>query len=326
MNPGSWRRLMKIGREWAGRSHGCGGGGSQKAVDCQSASQGILCSEILGIKIRGRIGLQQSYQTGGSSPIIYSTKWRNPLVLTLIRNYAAPISRGGRAPSNPARQQKANPDAPPEPEKSDRKINRAIVARHIRLITDDGHEVLSRMEALRRAEIMDMDLVEVDGKQEPPVCKLMNFNKERFKERQREKEMKKRQVERRRLDDLKEVRFSTRTEPNDLELKAQMAKRLLLKGHRVKLAVIPHGNDDLEPKGRELIQRMVTMLQETCKVETGPRMEKQRAWVLVRPAVVVDKKGPNGKKKIQISSDSSSEEDEVQSVESVQEENEANKK
>ncbi|KAL3694162.1 hypothetical protein R1sor_007813 [Riccia sorocarpa] len=324
MNRGAWRRVMRIGREWAGRSHGGGGGGNQKGADRQPSSPDILCFETLGIEIRSE--LQRNFQVGGSSSIKDLSRWGNPLVLALVRNYAAPISRVGKAPANPARQQKANPDAPPEPEKPERKINRAIVARQIRLITDEGHVVVSRMEALRRAEDMDMDLVEVDGKQDPPVCKLMDFNKERFKDRQREKEMKRKQVERRRLDDLKEVRFSTRTEPNDLELKAQMAKRLLLKGHRVKLAVVPHGNDDVQSKGRELIQRMVTMLQETSKVETGPRIEKQRAWVLVRPVVVAEKKGSNGKKNVQSKSDSSGGEDEVQSPESVEDEHPANEK
>ncbi|CAM6127985.1 unnamed protein product [Calypogeia fissa] len=206
-----------------------------------------------------------------------------------VRHFAAPLSRTGKPMQNPARQQRPDPDAPPEPEKPERKINRAIVSRTIRLITREGHQILTRAEALRHAENMDLDLVEVDGKQDPPVCKLMDFNKERFKEKQREKEHKKKQSERRRLDDLKEVRFSTRTEQNDLELKAQMALRLLTKGHRVKLAVIPHGNDELEPKGRELLDRMITLLQDSAKVEIGPRIERQRAWTLIRPTSVASK-------------------------------------
>ncbi|KAG6553398.1 hypothetical protein Mapa_005133 [Marchantia paleacea] len=291
MNRGWWR-LMIIGRKWAGRSHGGGGGsgGNRDALEFQGLESGVSGLKILGFKSRSGVpfGLQGNVQIGGLGNFDF-VRWENRSVPSFARNYAAPISRVGRAPPNPARQQRADPEAPPEPEKPDRKLNRAIVARTIRLITDDGHEVVSRSEALRRADQMDLDLVEVDGKQDPPVCKLMDFNKERFKDRQREKEMKKKQSERRRLDDLKEVRFSTRTEPNDLEFKAQMAKRLLLKGHRVKLVVIPHGNDELDPKGRDLIQRMVTMLQDTCKVETGTRIEKQRAWTLVRPTAIGDK-------------------------------------
>ncbi|OAE35212.1 hypothetical protein AXG93_1550s1180 [Marchantia polymorpha subsp. ruderalis] len=273
MNRG-WRRLMIIGRKWAGRSHGGGGGssGNCDALEFQGLESGVSALKIIGFKSRSGVpfGLPGNLQIGGLDHFDF-IRWENHSVPSFARNYAAPISRVGRATPNPARQQRADPEAPPEPEKPDRKLNRAIVARTIRLIIDDGHEVVSRSEALRRAEQMDLDLVEVDGKQDPPVCKLMDFNKERFKERQREKEMKKKQ------------------EPNDLELKAQMAKRLLLKGHRVKIAVISHGSDDLDLKGRDLIQRMVAMLQDTCKIETGPRIEKQRAWALVRPTAIGDR-------------------------------------
>jgi translation initiation factor IF-3 len=80
------------------------------------------------------------------------------------------------------------------PEKLDRRINRAITARHVRLVSNEGHEILTRYEALTRAHHAGLDLVEVDGKSDPPVCKLMDFSKERFKDKRREKELRKKQV------------------------------------------------------------------------------------------------------------------------------------
>jgi translation initiation factor IF-3 len=191
------------------------------------------------------------------------------------RAFAAPVVAGGSTMAGSGDGK----------EKVERKINRAIVARMIRLVGEDGHEVLSRYEALNRAQQAGLDLVEVDGKADPPVCKLMDFSKEKFKVKKQEKDLRKKQLERRRLDDLKEVRFSSRTEQKDLEMKAETVTRLLVRGHRVKLAVQFHGNDKGEEVGVELLERALALLQADVKVENGPRVEKMRAWVMVRPVL-----------------------------------------
>ncbi|CAK9220887.1 unnamed protein product [Sphagnum troendelagicum] len=210
---------------------------------------------------------------------------RNPFSAAWLwqscRSYAAPVSRTGKPPAN-GKQDKGGP------EKLDRRINRAITARHVRLVSNEGHEILTRYEALTRAHHAGLDLVEVDGKSDPPVCKLMDFSKERFKDKRREKELRKKQVKRRRLDDLKEVRFSTRTEQKDLEMKAEIATRLLTRGHRVKVVVQSHAKDEVDKIGPDLLQRLMTMLP-TVKVENGPRIEKTRVWILLRPTIVPDK-------------------------------------
>jgi hypothetical protein len=116
---------------------------------------------------------------------------RNPFAAAWLwqscRSYAAPVSRTGKPPAN-GKQDKGGP------EKLDRRINRAITARHVRLVSNEGHEILTRYEALTRAHHAGLDLVEVDGKSDPPVCKLMDFSKERFKDKRREKELRKKQV------------------------------------------------------------------------------------------------------------------------------------
>lgn len=194
-----------------------------------------------------------------------------PWDLTASRAYAAPVAVSPKAGSG-----EGNKGV-------DRKINRAIVARMVRLVGVEGHEVLSRYEALQRAQQAGLDLVEVDGRADPPVCKLMDFSKERFKVKKQEKDLRKKQLERRRLDDLKEVRFSSRTEQKDLEMKADSVTRLLARGHRVKLAVQFHGNDKGEEVGVELLERAMSLIPTEMKVESGPRVEKMRAWVMVRP-------------------------------------------
>lgn len=195
-----------------------------------------------------------------------------------FRTYAAPVATSNS--SNSGISVRA-----PNGDKKDRKINRAIVARMIRLVGDEGHEILSRHEALNRAQQTGLDLVEVDGRADPPVCKLMDFSKEKFKVKKQEKDLRKKQLERRRLDDLKEVRFSSRTEQKDLEMKAEAVTRLLARGHRVKIAVQFHGNDKGDEVGVQLLERAMGLLQAEMKVENGPRVEKMRAWVMIRPVL-----------------------------------------
>lgn len=210
---------------------------------------------------------------------------RQPLGLQSWRGYAAPSqggSKGGKGGEGE--------------NKSDRRINRAIVARTLRLVGTDGHEILTRFEALNRAQQAGLDLVEVDGKSDPPVCKLMDFSKEKFKVRKQEKDLRKKQLERRRLDDLKEVRFSSRTEQKDLELKADIVSRLLLRGHRVKLVVQFQGQDKGEEVGVPLLEKAMSLLQAEMKVENGPRIERMRAWIMIRP-VMEEQQQKSAKKK-----------------------------
>lgn len=243
----------------------------------------VLAGNLWG-EAQGKSGVVRN---GGccSAPIAgeamrFSKGFESPWDFRPSRPFAAPAAASIRAGNN---------------EKGDRKINRAIVARMIRLVGDSGHEVLSRYDALNRAQQAGLDLVEVDGRADPPVCKLMDFSKERFKVKKQEKDLKKKQLERRRLDDLKEVRFSSRTEQKDLEMKAEAVTRLLVRGHRVKMAVQFHGNDKGEEVGVVLLERAMSLLQAEVKVENGPRVEKMRAWVMIRPiqdTKTVKKKDP----------------------------------
>lgn len=183
--------------------------------------------------------------------------------------------------------------------KSDRRINRAIVARTVRLVGTDGHEILTRFEALNKAQQAGLDLVEVDGKSDPPVCKLMDFSKEKFKVKRQEKDLRKKQLEKRRLDDLKEVRFSCRTEQKDLELKADIVTRLLLRGHRVKVVVQFQGQDKGEEVGVPLLEKAMSLLQAEMKVENGPRIERMRAWIMIRPVAEEQQQKSTKKKSIE---------------------------
>ncbi|ONH92311.1 hypothetical protein PRUPE_8G167900 [Prunus persica] len=99
---------------------------------------------------------------------------------------------------------------------------------------DEGHCIVSRSEALERARKLELDLVEVECSSNPPVVKIMDFHKEKYKRVVREKERKIKSDKTLRSES-KEVKFSPKTEAKDLRMKADMVKRFMEKGYRVKI-------------------------------------------------------------------------------------------
>ncbi|XP_045829934.1 translation initiation factor IF3-1, mitochondrial-like isoform X2 [Trifolium pratense] len=116
------------------------------------------------------------------------------------------------------------------------RLNDQVKARHIRLVGDDGgHSVVSRVEALARAKTLKLDLVEVDRKANPPVCKIMDYHKELYKKKESEKERAKSKSEMTMRKETKELRISEKTESKDLKMKSDMVRKLMEKGYRVKV-------------------------------------------------------------------------------------------
>ncbi|KAJ7568251.1 hypothetical protein O6H91_01G024900 [Diphasiastrum complanatum] len=147
---------------------------------------------------------------------------------------------------------------------------------------------MTRQAALEYAQQSGLDLVEVDSRANPIVCKLMDYKKEKYLEKRRDQERRKQQVDKRRLNDLKEVRFGTKIEQKDLEMKAENASRLLQRGHKVKCVVQLQGSvpedGTVDPKFSELLHKMINLLQHISKVESEPRFASHRAWVMLKPS------------------------------------------
>ncbi|CAN6357226.1 unnamed protein product [Urochloa humidicola] len=178
-------------------------------------------------------------------------------------------------------------------DKAGLRINNAITAPFVRLVTDDGHTVVPRHEALQRASRMDMDLVEVDRKSKPPVCKIMDFHKEKYKKETKAKEqLKTKSAIVLRGGENKEVRFKGKTELKDLMVKANAITKLMERGYRVKCMAMPSGNEG-EDLGAPL-SRLLGLIQDVSIVESGPHLDSKHAYVIVRHVRFVTKKG--GKK------------------------------
>ncbi|CAN6330035.1 unnamed protein product [Urochloa humidicola] len=208
-----------------------------------------------------------------------------------IRRPLNPQCRHFAAPPGTQANRKGGKDD--DDEKAGLRINNAITAPFVRLVTDDGHTVVPRHEALQRASRMDMDLVEVDRKSKPPVCKVMDFHKEKYKKETKAKEqLKTKSAIVLRGGENKEVRFKGKTELKDLMVKANAITKLMERGYRVKCMAMPSGNEG-EDLGAPLY-RLLGLIQDVSIVESGPHLDSKHAYVIVRHVKFATKKG--GKK------------------------------
>ncbi|KAG5547615.1 hypothetical protein RHGRI_013343 [Rhododendron griersonianum] len=188
-----------------------------------------------------------------------------------------------------------------EKDTSGRRLNEKITAEFVRLVTEEGHCVVSRREALERARCLNLDLVElywshlvqVQRNAKPPVCKLADYHKEKYKQQIKDKERAKSKSEvTLRKGDCKEVRFSVKTEQKDLQMKADMVKRLMDRGYRVKCMAL--GKEDEDMGG--ILSRLSALIEDVSVVESGPRVEKKNAYVIVRHVKFGPSKKGSGKK------------------------------
>ncbi|KAF6139235.1 hypothetical protein GIB67_007982 [Kingdonia uniflora] len=134
-------------------------------------------------------------------------------------------------------------------------------------------------EALDRAEKLKLDLVEVQRTANPPVCKIMDFNREKYKQQTKEKERSKSKGELTlRQGDVKNIRFTPKTDQKDLEMKANTVKRLMEKGYRVKCMAMGNEDQDLGA----LLSHLFTLIEDVSVIESGPKEEKKQAYMIVR--------------------------------------------
>ncbi|KAL0923529.1 hypothetical protein M5K25_007589 [Dendrobium thyrsiflorum] len=181
------------------------------------------------------------------------------------------------------------------------RINEAINDREVRLVTDQGHRVVSIQEALHLARKLDLDLVEVQRKVKveggaqsavfkPAVCKLMDYCKEKYKQDVKGKERAKSKAAiALRNGENKEVRFKAKTELKDLKIKAESVKRLMERGYRVKCTAMPKGKDDEDLGG--LLLNLLSLIEDISIVESGPHLDTKNAYVIVKHIKFASKKG-----------------------------------
>jgi len=169
------------------------------------------------------------------------------------------------------------------------RINQRIRVPEVRVIGKDGEMlgVLQTQEALRRAQEQGLDLVEVNPKAEPPVCKILDFGKFKYDEKKKATEAKRKQS----VVEIKEIKLRPKTDDHDLEFKTRAASRFLEAGHKVKFTVRFRGREITHPeKAQEQLDWIVQQCEATANVEVRPAMEQRTMTLLMAPKPAVMQK------------------------------------
>ncbi|MBL7074594.1 translation initiation factor IF-3 [candidate division KSB1 bacterium] len=158
--------------------------------------------------------------------------------------------------------------------------NEQIRVPNVRVIDEDGTQVgiLSTLEALSLAREKDLDLVEISPLSNPPVCKIMDFDKFRYQLVKREKQAKKKQH----VVHVKEIRLSPNIEAHDFEFKVKQARKFIGEGNKVKLNMRFRGRLITHTElGVEVLDRFSEAVSDIAEVDGKPSMEGRRNMVMV---------------------------------------------
>ena len=162
------------------------------------------------------------------------------------------------------------------------RINQRIRVPEVRVIADSGEMlgVMPTNEALRRAQEKGLDLVEVNPKAEPPVCKILDFGKFKYDEKKKAREAKRKQA----VVEIKEIKLRPKTDDHDLAFKTRAAHRFLEAGHKVKFTVRFRGREITHPeKAHEQLDWIVKECEEIANIEVRPAMEQRTMTLLMAP-------------------------------------------
>lgn len=120
-------------------------------------------------------------------------------------------------------------------------INEQIRDKEIRLIGENGEQlgIMSAREAYRLAQDAGLDLVKIAPTAKPPVCKIIDYGKYKYEMLRKEKEAKKKQ----KITEMKEIRLSPNIDDNDLNTKANQARKFITKGDKVKISLRFRGRE-----------------------------------------------------------------------------------
>ena len=160
-------------------------------------------------------------------------------------------------------------------------INERIRAREVRLVGDNVEVgVYSIQDALKIADDLGLDLIEISPNAEPPVCKILDYQKFLYQQKQRQKEQKAKSTK----VVVKEIRFGPQTDEHDYNFKLKHAVGFLKEGAKVKAYVFFKGRSILfKEQGEVLLLRFANDLEEYGKVEQMPVLEGKRMIIMLSP-------------------------------------------
>jgi len=157
-------------------------------------------------------------------------------------------------------------------------LNERIRVPSVRLIGDDGEQygVKDIEDARRIAEELGQDLVLVAPDGEPPVCKVMDYGKFKYRQKKRLHEKHRYQPQ------IKELRLRPKTEQHDMMVRVKQARFFIERGDRVIINMRFRGREVAHTElGRNLLQRFAAEIEDIAKVERAPVMEHRRMTMVL---------------------------------------------
>lgn len=161
------------------------------------------------------------------------------------------------------------------------KINQEIRAREVRLVGENVEQgVFPLDQALRMADNLNLDLVEISPNAEPPVCRITDYQKFLYQQKKKQREAKAKSVK----TIIKEIRFGPQTDDHDYNFKLKHAINFLKEGAKVKAFVFFKGRSIVfKEQGEVLLLRFATDLEEHAKVDQLPVLEGKRMSIMLSP-------------------------------------------
>ena len=174
-------------------------------------------------------------------------------------------------------------------------INEHIRAKEVRLVGDNVEQGIYPLDkALRMAEHQGLDLIEISPNAEPPVCRILDYQKFLYQQKKRLKEQKQKAAK----VVVKEIRFGPQTDDHDYNFKLKHAIGFLQEGSKVKAYVFFKGRSILfKEQGEVLLLRFANDLEAYGKVEQMPVLEGKRMTIMLTPVKTQAKKDAPAKEK-----------------------------
>lgn len=162
------------------------------------------------------------------------------------------------------------------------RINGEITVREVRLVSDSGEQlgIVSIAQALAMADEAELDLVEIAPNAAPPVCRLMDYGKFKYREskKRHEAKLKQKQIQ------VKEIKFRPGTDEGDYQVKLKSLIRFLDEGDKAKVTLRFRGREIAHQElGMALLKRVETDLVELGVVEQYPKMEGRQMVMMIAP-------------------------------------------
>jgi len=162
------------------------------------------------------------------------------------------------------------------------RVNHRIRVPEVLVIGPDGNKlgVLQTHDALRMAQEQGLDLVEINPKSDPPVCKILDFGKYKYEEKKKQAQARRNQA----VVEIKEIKLRPKTDDHDINFKTKAARRFLEAGHKVKFTVRFRGREITHPeKAHEQLDVILKALDDVANIETRPMMEARAMSLVVAP-------------------------------------------